>query len=301
MHSTETDRVKPTARSNAVEGKVVWLPAKSIWISSMTIIALIGAPLTFSYSALALFLITAAITICAGHSVGMHRMFIHKAFDAPLWLRRLLVYLGTLVGMGGPFGVMTIHEIRDWAQQQTDCHDFFAHRKGFLHDSFWQMHCNIKLHNPPELIIEAEVLNDPFFRFLERTWMLQQLPWAILFFYFGGWSWVIWGICLRVAASLTGHWLVVHFSHQGGHQGWAVEGVAVQGYNLRNLSLITFGESLHGNHHAFPRSARLGLEDGQLDPGWWLIKTLRFLGLVENVMEPAEVGEREGLRRVVQG
>jgi sn-1 stearoyl-lipid 9-desaturase len=298
MHSTETDRVKPTARNNAVEGKVVWLPIKSIWISSMTIVALIGAPLTFSFSALALFLITAAITICAGHSVGMHRMFIHKAFDAPLWLRRLLVYLGTLVGMGGPFGVMTIHEIRDWAQQQTDCHDFFAHRKSFLHDSFWQMHCNIKLDNPPELFIEAEVLNDPFFRFLERTWMLQQLPWAILFFYFGGWSWVIWGICLRVAASLTGHWLVVHFSHQGGHQGWAVDGVAVQGYNLRNLSLITFGESLHGNHHAFPRSARLGLEDGQLDPGWWLIKTLEFFGLARDVIEPAEVGEREGLRRV---
>jgi sn-1 stearoyl-lipid 9-desaturase len=298
VHSTSTDRVKPLPNSNAVEGKVVWLPTKSIWISGMTVIALVGAPFTFSFSALALFLITTAITICAGHSVGMHRMFIHKAFDAPLWLRRLLVYLGTLVGMGGPFGVMTIHEIRDWAQQQTDCHEFFAHRKGFLHDSFWQMHCNIKLDNPPELIIEANVLNDPFFRFLERTWMLQQLPWAVLFFYFGGWSWVIWGICVRVAASLTGHWLVVHFSHQGGHQGWAVDGVAVQGYNLRNLSLITFGESLHGNHHAFPRSARLALEDGQLDPGWWLIKLLQRLGLAWEVMQPKEIGEREGLRRI---
>jgi sn-1 stearoyl-lipid 9-desaturase len=298
MQCRSTDRVISTGQSNAVLGNVVWLPVKSIWISSMTIVALIGAPLTFSYDAVLLFLFTSAITICAGHSVGMHRMFIHKAFDAPLLLRRTLVYLGTLVGMGGPFGVMTIHEIRDWAQQQKDCHDFFAHRTGFLRDSMWQMHCNIKLKNPPELTIEAEVLNDPFYRFLERTWMLQQLPWAILFLYFGGWSWVIWGICLRVAASLTGHWLVVHFSHQAGHQGWTVDGVAVQGYNLRNLSLITFGESLHGNHHAFPGSARLGIEDGQLDPGWWFIKLLGYAGLAENVKDPVQVGEREGLRRL---
>ena len=301
MLTTSTDRVKPTETSSAVQGNVVWLPAKSIWISTMTIISIIGGPLTFSFDAFALFLITAAITICAGHSVGMHRMFIHKAFEAPVWLRRTLVYLGTLVGMGGPFGVMTIHEIRDWAQQQDACHEFFSHRKSFLHDSFWQMHCNIKLDQPPVLVVEPEVLNDPFFRFIERTWMLQQLPWAILFFCLGGFPWVIWGICVRVAASLTGHWLVVHFSHQGGHQGWAVDGVAVQGYNLRNLSLITFGESLHGNHHAFPGSARLGIEEGQLDPGWWLISLLMCLNLVRNVKQPEQMGEREGLRRLVRG
>jgi hypothetical protein len=35
-----------------------------------------------------------------------------------------------------------------------------------------------------------------------------------------------------------------------------------------------------------------------LDPGWWLIKTLELFGLARDVVEPAEVGEREGLRRV---
>ena len=59
------------------------------------------------------------------------------------------------------------------------------------------------------------------------AWRWQQLPWAVLFFAIGGWSWVIWGVCLRVAVSLTGHWMVGHFAHRDGHQGWRVEGAAV--------------------------------------------------------------------------
>jgi stearoyl-CoA desaturase (delta-9 desaturase) len=32
----------------------------------------------------------------------MHRGLIHRAYDCPLWLEHLFVYLGTLVGMAGP-------------------------------------------------------------------------------------------------------------------------------------------------------------------------------------------------------
>ena len=128
--------------------------------------------------------------------------------------------------------------------------------------------------------------------------MLQQLPWAALFFLIGGLPFVVWGIAVRVTVSLTGHWLVGHLAHRGGHQGWHVEGVAVQGYNVPYVSLITFGESWHGNHHAFPESARLGIERGQADPGWWLIQALVRLRLAERVREPAHLEPRAGLRRV---
>ncbi len=298
MTCLSTDRMIAGADSEASEGRVSWVPAKSLWTLGMTAVGVIGAPLTFSWDALALFLVTTAITICAGHSVGMHRLLIHRSFTAPKWLERLLVYLGTLVGMAGPFGMIAAHDIRDWAQRQTTCHDLYAHRRPFFTDAWWQMHCVVDLAHPPRFVIEPEVQDDPFYRFVERTWMLQQLPWAVLFFALGGLPWVIWGIALRIAVSLTGHWMVGHFSHRRGHQGWAVDGVAVQGYNIRFISLITFGESWHGNHHAFPGSAHLGIERGQLDPGWWLIKALQFLGLVWDVKEPEHVGEREGLRRL---
>jgi stearoyl-CoA desaturase (delta-9 desaturase) len=228
----------------------------------------------------------------------MHRLLIHRSFETPLWLERTLVYLGTLVGMAGPFGMIAAHDIRDWAQRQTACHDLYAHRRPLLHDAWWQMHCRVALDHPPQFRIEPRALNDRFFIWLEHTWMLQQLPWAILFFLLGGWDWVVWGIAVRVSVSLTGHWLVGHFSHRRGHQGWAVDGVAVQGYNIRFISFLTFGENWHGNHHAYPGSARLGIEPGQLDPGWWFILILKGLGLAQEIKSPADIGEREGLRRV---
>jgi fatty-acid desaturase len=106
---------------------------------------------------------------------------------------------------------------------------------------------------------------------------------------------VLWGVSLRIVVSLTGHWMVGHFAHKTGHQGWRVEDVAVQGYNLPGLGLVTFGENWHGNHHAFPHSARLGIDAGQWDPGYLLIVTRRRLGLASDIQEPDSQPARSGL------
>lgn len=298
MRCLSTPRMIANPDSNAVDGTVIWAPAKSLWTASMTLAALFLGPLTASWDAIALFVVTTAITICAGHSVGMHRLLIHRSFRVHIWLEHALVYLGTLVGMAGPFGMIAAHDIRDWAQRQTACHDLYAHRRGFLTDAIWQMHCVLRLDRPPRFVIEPRVRTDRFYRFLERHWMLQQAPWAVLFFALGGWDWVVWGIPVRIAVSLTGHFLVGHLAHRRGHQGWRVDGVAVQGYNVPHIGLVTFGESWHGNHHAFPDSARLGIEPGQIDPGWWFIRTLQVLGLARDVKQPADLTPRAGLRRL---
>jgi fatty-acid desaturase len=293
-----TARMRARPDSSAVDGQVMWEPGKSLWTGTMTLAALLAGPFTATPGAVALFLATAAVTLCAGHSVGMHRLLIHRSFEAPLWLERVLVYLGTLVGMAGPVGMIRAHDIRDWAQRQEACHDLFAHRRGFWQDAWWQMHCAVRLARPPSFVIEEQVAADPFYRFLERTWMLQQLPWAVLLYALGGVPFLVWGIPVRVAVSLHGHWLIGHLAHRDGHQGWRVEGVAVQGYNVPRAGLITFGEGWHGNHHAFPESARLGVERGQTDPGWWFIRGLALLGLATRINEPANVTPRAGLRRV---
>jgi fatty-acid desaturase len=88
--------------TDAERGVVRWRPVKSLWITGMTLAALIGGPLCFTWGAFVLFLVTTAVTVCLGHSLGMHRRLIHRSYDCTLWLERLLVYLGTLVGMAGP-------------------------------------------------------------------------------------------------------------------------------------------------------------------------------------------------------
>jgi fatty-acid desaturase len=290
-----TPRMFEADMTDAVAGQVRWKPGKSLWIGTMTLIGLIGGPLYFTWGALALFLVTTATTVCLGHSLGMHRRLIHRSYDCPLWLERLFVYLGTMVGLAGPFGMIRQHDIRDWAQRKTECHPFLAHRNSFIRDGYWQLHCDLQLVHPPTLEMEPQVANDPFYQFLDRFWMWQQLPWALLFFAIGGLPWLIWGIAARVAASVTGHWLVGYFAHNSGPRNWHVSGAGVQGYNVPHVGLITMGEAWHNNHHAFPASAKLGLKPGEFDPGWWVLLALRQLGLVSNLKTPETLPARPNL------
>jgi len=293
-----SERIFSDGDTDPLDGVVRWAPAKSLWLGTMTAIAIAAAPFCFSWSALALFLVTSAITLCFGHSVGMHRRLIHSSFDCPLWLEHLCVYLGTLVGMAGPYGMVRLHDFRDWAQRQPRCHDYSRHNAGFWQDAWWQLHCKLVLRHPPEFRLEPRLADDGFYAFVERTWMWQQLPWAVLFFLIGGESWLVWGICVRVSVCVTGHWLVGHFSHRRGEQSWIIDGVAAQGYNVGIAGLISMGESWHNNHHAFPGSAKLGLFPGQTDLGWWLIRTFEALGLATDIKTPDNLQPRAGLRRL---
>lgn len=284
-------------QTDPVAGQVRWSPTKSVWITSMYALALVGGWYTFSASAVLVFLLSSALTLCLGHSLGMHRRFIHQAYACPKWLEYWLVHFGVLVGLAGPIGMMRTHDLRDWAQRQADCHDYFAHRQGFWRDGFWQLHCEVELERPPKFVLPDAVRNDRVYRLMETTWMWQQLPWALALFALGGLPWVVWGIGVRVAVSTTGHWLIGYFAHNQGPRDWHVKGASVQGYNVPLAALITFGECWHNNHHAFPGSAKLGLKPSQLDPGWWLLKLLERAGLVWNLVTPEQLPRRPELRQ----
>ena len=128
--------------------------------------------------------------------------------------------------------------------------------------------------------------------------MLQQAPLAFGLYALGGWPWVVWGVCCRVSVSVVGHWVVTYFCHNPGPGSWHVRDAGVQASNLDGLGIVTMGECWHNNHHAFPESARMGVEPHQPDPGYWVISKLRDIGLVRNVRLPRDPSSREDLLRV---
>lgn len=255
----------------------------------------ITAPLAFSWGAFAVFVASTYLTLLLGHSVGMHRRLIHRSYECHKWLERALIYIGVVVGVAGPFGVLRIHDHRDWAQRQRHCHDFFAHRRHALVDIFWQLHCRFRFVKPPRFAIEPEFSNDRFYRFLERTWMAQQVPVAIAMYAMGGLGWVAWGVCARVSASAIGHWSITYFCHRPGPGVWRVDGAVVQASNLPGFGWLTFGECWHNNHHAFPESACIGIERGQSDPGWYVLRILQQAGWVWDLGRPRPHAQREDL------
>ena len=130
-------------------GHVRWDTARSLWNGGMLLAALILGPIYFTWSALAVFLALCFVTLCFGHSVGFHRRLIHRSFQCPKWLERILIYLGTVVGMGGPLWTIRTHDMRDWAQRSPNCHPFFAHKAPIWKDGFWYLHCKLVLDKPP--------------------------------------------------------------------------------------------------------------------------------------------------------
>jgi len=290
-----TERVKATAITDAYAGHVVWAPVKSIWFLGHLLITLMVAPFVISISAIAVFIVLSGITLCFGHSLGMHRLLIHRSYECPQWMEYLFVYLGTLVGMAGPIGMMKQHDLRDWAQRQTRCHDYLLHGSAIVKDGWWQLNCDLKLENGPEFCIEDYVTSDRFYRFIEKTWMWQQLLPAILLYWVGGVSWLVWGVSVRIVVSVGGHWLIGYFAHNSGERTWRVDGAAVQGHNIRLAGVLSMGEAWHNNHHAYPGSAMLGLYADEPDPGWWVLNALHNLGIVKNIRLPKQLPPRAEL------
>jgi sn-1 stearoyl-lipid 9-desaturase len=300
-------RIRAEHSAQAIHGVVRWSPIKSLWWFAMVGIVLAFGWQTLNWASAGVFLITCAITLCLGHSLGTHRRFIHNSYQCPLWLEYFFVWLGTLVGMAGPLALMRTHDTRDWAQRQPQCHDYFAHRQSFWRDGWWQIHCELALGQPPEFQPEPRVAQSRFYAFLEATWMAQQLIPAAILYALGGWSFVVWGICARVAVCVTGHWLIGHFAHREhgnpSSQHWHVGDAGVQGYNVHLNGLvkpltawITMGECWHNNHHAYPGSARLGLKQDELDLGWWVLRGMQMCGCAWNMKTPATLPNRPSLQ-----
>ncbi len=290
-------RIKAT-HASANEGTISIDSKKAAWNLSMILLAVILAPITFTWSAFTLFVVTTYFSLLIGHSVGMHRLLIHRTFESPKWASRLLVYVGVLVGMAGPFGVIRIHDQRDWAQRQNECHDFFSHRRNFFLDIWWQLTSKFNYAKPPKIIIEKEIAEDPWFVFMEKTWRFHQLLLAVPLYLFGGWSWVVWGVFVRVSVSVVGHWTITYFCHNPGPGNWRVKDAYVQASNIPGLGVATYGECWHNNHHAFPESAQIGIEKGQCDPGWRVIQILKHLNLASNIGIPRAEVLRDDLQLI---
>lgn len=292
--------MKPVARiidngANACEGEVVIDYPKTCWNMGVILLAIILAPVTYKHSALLLLVVLTYFSLLFGHSVGMHRFMIHRTFSMPQWLEYVLVYIGVLVGMGGPYSIIKIHDIRDWAQRQPHCHDFFSHRRNYFIDLWWQLTSKFVFKKPPMIQIEAKFSEDRFYQFLEKTWRLHLILLAVIFYLIGGLPFVVWGVLLRVAVSVVGHWTITYICHNPGPGRWQVKNASVQASNIPGLGVISYGECWHNNHHAFPESARIGLDKGQTDPGWWVISLLERFGLVWGLGYPRSDMDRDDL------
>jgi stearoyl-CoA desaturase (delta-9 desaturase) len=261
--------------------------------------ALVGGAWFFSPGAAAACAALGLVTTCLGVSVGIHRGLIHGAFRASRRVERALGLLGALAGLGGVIGMSRMHHQRDFHQNlpAADCPPYFGYRDGagraMAYALFYTWRPRDPSAYPP---VAPRILDDPFFRALERAGLWSQVPLALLLGALGGPAWVVWGVLVRLALTSDAFWFVHYVSHAAGDQPYELPGRAEQGRNVGWLALVSMGESWHNNHHAYPGSAQMGVGWRQPDPGWWAVRALAGLGLVREVKAIADLPLRPGVR-----
>ena len=251
-----------------------------LFMTVVHIFALVALqPQYWSLGSLSVLLILYWVTACLGVTLGYHRLLAHRSFRLPKWAERFFATCGALSAEYGPITWIGLHrQHHKHSDKALDPHNSMR--------GFWWSHCNWMFFRVPgEKRVRRYSLDlrkDSYYRWLDKSFILLQIPLGLLLYVLGGWSFVLWGIPLRLAIVYNVTWLVNSANHKWGSRPFMSE-AGDSSTNNRWVALLTFGEGWHNNHHAFPTSAKQGILPGQIDITWYHILLLKKLGLAKNI------------------
>jgi stearoyl-CoA desaturase (Delta-9 desaturase) len=236
-----------------------------------------------------------------GVTVGYHRLFTHRAFDAGPGTRGALAVFGSMGVQGAVIRWVADHrKHHTFTDEEGDPHSPHLHGgegwRGVLR-GWWHAHTGWLFdagHRASPRRFARDLLEDPVIRFVDRWflgWVLLgfAIPFAAGLVLSGGslvagLTALLWGGLVRVFLLHHATWSVNSICHMYGTRPFDIED---ESRNNWLVALVTFGEGWHHNHHAFPTSARHGLNALQFDPTYLVIRAMELLGLARNVRRPS--------------
>jgi stearoyl-CoA desaturase (delta-9 desaturase) len=234
-------------------------------------------PSNFSWNAVGLMLVLHWITGGLGITLGWHRLLSHRSFVTPKWLEYFFAFCGALACEGGIIEWVGLHRNHHvYSDQEKD-----QHNSNF---GFWWSHMGWMLRDVAAKKdvekLTKDINQDPFYRFLDTYFLPIQIAFGVVLYAFGGWSFVVWGIFMRLVLVYHCTWFVNSATHKFGYR---THESGDKSTNCWWVALLTYGEGWHNNHHAFPHSARHGLQWFEIDTTWMMISLLKSLRLATKV------------------
>jgi len=232
-----------------------------------------------------------------GITVGYHRLFTHRAFETYPAVRYTFAVLGQM-GVEG--------DVLAWVADHRKHHQF-SDREGDPHSphagfgdgplealkGFWHAHTGwifVGAGRADRARYAKDLVDDRGLRviaklFLPTVAVSLAVPaligWALVGGWYGFVSGLVWGGAVRIFLLHHVTWSINSICHLWGSRRFSSRD---ESRNVWWLSWLSFGESWHNNHHAFPSSAFHGLRRFELDPGGWVIWLLERAGLAWRVV-----------------
>lgn len=216
-----------------------------------------------------------------GISMGYHRLHTHRGYKCPLWLEYFFGLCGSLSLEGGPIFWVAVHRVHHQKSDRAgDPHSP-------LHGGFFWSHVGWIIfgegnHNNTKLMSKyaPDLARHRFYVWLNNWHWLPLAVLGVILFAIGGWSMMLWGVCVRTVFGLHATWLVNSATHM-----WGGRRFATRDGSRNNwwVAALTFGEGWHNNHHAHPTSIRHGLAWYEIDHSWILVNILKRIGLATDL------------------
>ena len=242
-----------------------------------------------------------------GITVGFHRHLTHRAFKAKRPVRLAFAILGSAAVEGPVISWVADHRKHHaFTDEPGDPHSPHVGYGGGLRGALRGLaHAHLGwLYDHSQRALKTryapDLMKDPLIRFVDRTfalWVLAGLVlpfglgWAIGGSFHAALTGLLWGGLVRMFLLHHVTYSINSLCHYFGRRDFDTDD---ESRNLAWLAPLSFGESWHNNHHAFPTSARHGLSLRQLDVGAGVVWALEKTGLAWDVVraEPARATAR---------
>jgi stearoyl-CoA desaturase (Delta-9 desaturase) len=247
------------------------------------------------------------VATALGVTVGYHRHFTHRSFKTSTGLRATLAILGSAAIEGPVISWVADHrKHHTYADREGDPHSPHVGHEGGLRGALRGLtHAHvgwlfIHTQRGAKCRYAPDLMKDPIVSFVDRTFVAWALAGLALPFCLGlvigqslkaGLTALLWGGAVRMLVIHHVTYSINSLCHYFGRKRFAT---GDESRNLLWLSVLSFGEAWHNNHHAFPTSAAHGLRRWELDPSALVIRLLEKLGLAWNVVRVSP--DRQGMK-----
>jgi stearoyl-CoA desaturase (Delta-9 desaturase) len=294
MHEPSADDIEPVAHENLdrfLTGTVSIVPFLALGVVGWQVWAEL-----LHWSDIAVFAILYVFT-GLGVTVGFHRLFTHRAFATKRWLRGLFAIAGSVAIEGPVISWVADHRKHHaFADQPGDPHsphvDHGVGLRGALRGLAHAHMGWLFLHTQrgARKRYAPDLLADPVVRWVDRTFVVWALGgmgaafalgWLIGGTFTAALTGLLWGGAVRLLVLHHVTYSINSLCHFFGRKRFDT---GDESRNLAWLSILSFGEAWHNNHHAFPTSAAHGLRWWELDVSSLVIRGLERVGLAWDVV-----------------
>ena len=218
------------------------------------------------------------MAVCAGY----HRYFSHRSFATSRVFQFILAFLAQTSTQKSVLWWAAVHR-HHHLHSDTE-HDVHSPR----HSGFFYSHLGWMFNrkfDQPELTKVSDLTRYPELMCLHKYEQAPSIALALLCLLIAGWPGLVVGFLWSTVLVYHATFSINSLAHVHGQRRY------LTGDDSRNnwlLALLTMGEGWHNNHHAYQSSVRQGFKWWEVDPTYYLLRVLSWLGIVWDLKTPPE-------------